>query len=181
MPGENQPFFQWEKERPLLNPQFVDGAGPGPAAASDLELSLIWLDGFGQYADQPEAEVFWTPSAIEWTFEAAVDAWFLATAIAPENIARATTGIEIGDEVTVGVTVVVDAGTFELRLGAQVVVAGITESGNFVATITSTAVNPDVVIEGAAGAVGSVEQAVVGQANLYARFRAANAGPITVA
>ena len=181
MPGENQSFFQWEKERPLLNPQFVDGAGPGPSAAISLLTNLIWDDDFDQYASQPEAEVNWTPSSIDWTFEASVSQWLLAAAVGAENITRVTTDILTGDEVTVGVIVEVDSGSFELRLGGVVVAAGITTSGTFIATVVAGGDNPAVIVEGAAGAIGAVSQVLVGTFNEYRRFRGLNAGPITVA
>lgn len=182
MPGAPQDFFQWEKERPLLNPQFVDGAGPGPGAANHLGTNLIWDDDFTQYADQPEAEVNWTPSGVEWTFEASVSLWLLAAAIAPETISRPTTEIEMGEEVVVGVLMNdVDTGEFELRLGAVVVVTAITEAGIHIGTVVAGAANPDVIVEGEIGAVGSVERVLVGTVNDYARFRFENSGPITVA
>jgi len=182
MPGAPQDFFQWEKERPALNPQFVDGAGPGPAAATNILINLVWEDTMA-YVDQAEADVNWGFSGAEWTFLQGLGWQVDGTQIAASQLTRATSpDLQIGSEVDVVVVIEgVIAGSFEIRYGNDVIATGITTSGTFSGTVIATGAAAPVIIEADVDGVGSISYAAVGEANAYRRFRFDNAGPITVA
>lgn len=174
-------YLQWEKARPDINPAFTDGAGPGPAAATNFLEDIIWEDTL-DYDNEVAALVNWDIDGAEWTFDEFTGLWNVSGAqIGVTKLSRLAT-IEVQIGTLVRVTVVVDsisAGALDIRLDAQqIVVASV--PGTFTGVVTAAGAAGFVIIEGSATAVAGISYVKLSIDKAFNTYRLANDSAITV-
>ena len=177
----SQSYQRFVKERPDLNPAFVDGAAPGLPASSTIIQELIWSDHFGQYDSEAESLVNWTISGPEWTFQPSDDHWSVSgTQQAVSKFSRPLT-IDAGVNLLLILKITgYRTGTFSILYDDQVAVSGIAADGDFQGVITTTNPNGTVTVEASDDGIGQVSYVSAGLARAYEVFRDAVAGPVTL-